>query len=62
MAAGGTRLKPGSKRSWGGYSGYFSDPNCYRWEVAGNPSEMGEDLLDQAEAGQTSQSPLEAAH
>ncbi|GAA1051053.1 hypothetical protein GCM10009569_31720 [Arthrobacter russicus] len=62
MATGGTRLKPGSKRSWRGYSVYFSDPNGYRWEVAWNPSEMGEDLLDQAEAGQTSQSPLEAAH
>jgi len=23
--------------SWGGYSGYFSDPDGYLWEVAYNP-------------------------
>lgn len=50
MASGGTRLQPGTKRGCGGYSGYFSDPNGFRWEVAWNPSEMGEDLLDQAGA------------
>lgn len=50
MAAGGTRLKLGSKRAWSGYFGYFSDPNGYRWEVAWDPSEMGEDLLAQAGA------------
>ena len=22
---------------WGGYSGYFTDPNGYYWEVAYNP-------------------------
>lgn len=32
-------------REWGGYSGYFADPDGYRWEVAVNPSELGESLL-----------------
>ena len=31
----GARLvKPGQKVFWGGYSGYFSDPDGYLWEVA----------------------------
>ena len=24
--------------SWGGYSGYFADPDNFAWEVAFNPS------------------------
>ena len=23
---------------WGGYSGYFADPDGFRWEVAYNPA------------------------
>ena len=30
-------LKPGQKASWGGYSGYFSDPDNFVWEVVYNP-------------------------
>jgi catechol 2,3-dioxygenase-like lactoylglutathione lyase family enzyme len=30
-------VKPPQKASWGGYSGYFSDPDGYLWEVAYNP-------------------------
>jgi len=37
-AAGATLLKPGEEASWGGYSGYFSDPDGFPWEVAWNPS------------------------
>ncbi len=33
-AAGGRIEKPGSPAEWGGYSGYFSDPDGYLWEVA----------------------------
>ncbi|MBD3887000.1 VOC family protein [Phormidium tenue FACHB-886] len=33
-AAGATILKPGQDTSWGGYSGYFTDPDSYLWEVA----------------------------
>src|SRR5262245_57232890 len=32
--AGGTILKPPQIAEWGGYSGYFSDPDGYLWEVA----------------------------
>jgi uncharacterized protein len=30
-------LKPGQKVFWGGYSGYFADPDGHLWEVAFNP-------------------------
>ena len=36
-AAGATIAKPAEATSWGGYSGYFSDPDGYLWEVAHNP-------------------------
>jgi uncharacterized protein len=36
-AAGARILKPGQKALWGGYSGYFSDPDNFVWEVAYNP-------------------------
>ncbi len=35
--AGGTIIKPGQKVFWGGYSGYFADPDGHLWEVAFNP-------------------------
>jgi uncharacterized protein len=37
VAAGATLLKPGQKVFWGGYSGYFADPEGHLWEVAHNP-------------------------
>ena len=36
-AAGARLVKPGQKVFWGGYSGYFSDPDGHFWEVAHNP-------------------------
>jgi uncharacterized protein len=36
-AAGATVLKPAREASWGGYSGYFEDPDGFAWEVAWNP-------------------------
>jgi uncharacterized protein len=36
--AGARILKPAEEASWGGYSGYFSDPDGFLWEVAWNPS------------------------
>ena len=33
-AAGATIEKPAQDTAWGGYSGYFSDPDGYVWEVA----------------------------
>ena len=35
--AGATLRKAGQKASWGGYSGYFEDPDGFLWEVAWNP-------------------------
>jgi len=35
--AGGTLVKAGQKTEWGGYSGYFADPDGHLWEVAHNP-------------------------
>ena len=32
--AGGKIEKPAQDVSWGGYSGYFSDPDGYLWEIA----------------------------
>lgn len=37
VAAGANLAKPGQKVFWGGYSGYFKDPDGYLWEVAHNP-------------------------
>ena len=35
--AGARILKPGKDTFWGGYSGYFADPDGHPWEVAWNP-------------------------
>jgi uncharacterized protein len=32
--AGGAIVKPGQPSDWGGYSGYFADPDGYLWEIA----------------------------
>jgi uncharacterized glyoxalase superfamily protein PhnB len=37
VAAGATLAKPPQKTFWGGYSGYFKDPDGHLWEVAHNP-------------------------
>ena len=35
-AAGATVSKPAEKAAWGGYSGYFTDPDGVLWKVAAN--------------------------
>ena len=35
--AGAAILKPGHDTFWGGYSGYFQDPDGHVWEVAWSP-------------------------
>jgi len=35
--AGATLVKPAQKVFWGGYSGYFADPEGNLWEIAHNP-------------------------
>lgn len=43
-AAGATILKPPQEVFWGGYHGYFADPEGHIWEVAHNPfSSLAED-------------------
>jgi hypothetical protein len=37
FSIGGTILKPAHDTFWGGYSGYFADPEGHPWEVAWNP-------------------------
>jgi uncharacterized protein len=39
-AAGGTIVKPGQSAAWGGYSGYFADPEGYLWEVASGATRL----------------------
>jgi catechol 2,3-dioxygenase-like lactoylglutathione lyase family enzyme len=41
----GADVSAGQQRDWGGYSGYFSDPDGFRWEVAHNPHPIGDVLL-----------------
>lgn len=35
--AAGATVHNAVQRDWGGYSGYFADPDGFRWEVAFNP-------------------------
>ena len=37
LAAGATLVKAAQKVFWGGYSGYFKDPDGHLWEIAHNP-------------------------
>lgn len=37
VGCGGTLLKPPAETEWGGYSGYFADPDGHPWEIAFNP-------------------------
>ena len=37
VQAGARVLAPAKKMHWGGYSGYFADPDGHAWEIAHNP-------------------------
>jgi catechol 2,3-dioxygenase-like lactoylglutathione lyase family enzyme len=41
--AGATIIKPAAETFWGGYAGYFQDPDGHLWEVLWNPQLMPED-------------------
>ena len=46
LAAGGALLAAPERAEWGGYSGYFADPDGHAWEVAHNPGwPLGDDGL-----------------
>ncbi len=53
-AAGGRIVKPGEATFWGGYAGYFADPDGHLWEVAHNP------FWEMDSAGNVSLSPGQA--
>ena len=36
-------------RDWGGYTGYFADPDGFRWEVAWNPGPVGRRVVPETE-------------
>ncbi|GLY90903.1 VOC family protein [Actinoallomurus iriomotensis] len=42
-AAGAQIVKPAADVFWGGYSGYFTDPDGYLWEVAWGAFDLNED-------------------
>ena len=44
-AAGADPVHDAFEREWGGYSGYFGDPDGFRWEVAYNPGPIGQVVL-----------------
>ena len=37
VAAGGQLIRAAAAAPWGGYAGYFADPDGHAWEVAWNP-------------------------
>jgi catechol 2,3-dioxygenase-like lactoylglutathione lyase family enzyme len=49
--AGADPVEPGRLRDWGGYTGYFADPDGFRWEVATNPGPVGVIVLPDEPAG-----------
>jgi catechol 2,3-dioxygenase-like lactoylglutathione lyase family enzyme len=43
--AGADPVHEGVEREWGGYTGYFGDPDGFRWEIAWNPDPIGQEVL-----------------
>ncbi|HEX2896079.1 MAG TPA: VOC family protein [Marmoricola sp.] len=43
--AGADPVVAAERREWGGYSGYFGDPDGFRWEIAVNPGPIGDLVL-----------------
>jgi catechol 2,3-dioxygenase-like lactoylglutathione lyase family enzyme len=42
-AAGATIVKPARETFWGGYAGYFRDPDGHLWEAVWNPDLLPDD-------------------
>jgi uncharacterized glyoxalase superfamily protein PhnB len=42
-AAGAIVVKPAQDTAWGGYAGYFLDPDKHLWEVVWNPQLLPSD-------------------
>lgn len=45
--AGGIIVKTARETFWGGYAGYFQDPDGHLWEVAWNPQMMAANSLSE---------------
>ena|SRR5690348_2418140 len=43
LAAGARIIKPAGRTFWGGYAGYFQDPDDHLWEVLWNPDLLPEE-------------------
>lgn len=43
LAAGARLVKPAQQTFWGGYAGYFQDPDDHLWEVVYNPAFLPEE-------------------
>lgn len=43
--AGADPVHAAEEREWGGYTGYFGDPDGFRWEIAWNPGPVGQLVL-----------------
>jgi uncharacterized protein len=46
--AGARIVKRAHDTFWGGYAGYFEDPDAHLWEVAWNPRMLAQDSSDSA--------------
>lgn len=44
VSAGGTLVKSGQPVFWGGFSGYFADPDGYLWEIACDSESYSKEL------------------
>jgi catechol 2,3-dioxygenase-like lactoylglutathione lyase family enzyme len=49
--AAGAEVLDAQQREWGGYSGYFLDPDGFRWEVCYNPGAIGAAVLPGVDSG-----------
>ena len=43
ISAGARPVKPAQNTFWGGYAGYFQDPDDHLWEIVFNPAFLPED-------------------
>jgi catechol 2,3-dioxygenase-like lactoylglutathione lyase family enzyme len=43
IGAGARLVKPAQETFWGGYAGYFQDPDDHLWEIVFNPAFLPED-------------------
>ncbi len=41
----GAETRGPEHRDWGGYTGYFVDPDGFNWEIAMNPQDIGRSVL-----------------